>query len=186
MNSRMQQRRAHLLKLAKKKEGLSSGKFSRKDVEKALGKAKNIYNALRSKVEEGERHLSEMEQCLTSDKQCMQDSRSEILRAHDILQTMDFSNASAAKVHKDTGDIAYAVDGKWKYVDKNDMSMTPFSDWKKKKVVEEQNAKDTDKEDEDEDDEDEDEDDEEDEEDEEEDEDDNDLNLEGFESQIKR
>ncbi len=185
MNSRMQQRRAHLLKLAKKKDGLSSGKFSRKDVEKALGKAKNIYNSLRSKVEEGEQHLSAMEQALAADKQCMQDSRSEILRAHDILQTMDFSNASAAKVHKDTGDIAYAVDGKWKYVDKNDMSMTPFSEWKKKKVVEEpKDAKDTDEEDEEED-EDEDED-EGKEEEEEEDEDDNDLNLEGFESQINR
>jgi len=178
MNSRMQQRRHHLLKLAKKKEGLSSGKFSRKDVEKALGKSKKIYNELRSKVEQGESQLSQMEQLLASDKQCMQDARSEILRAHDILQTMDFSNASAAKVHKDTGDIAYAVDGKWKYIDKNDMSMTPFSEWKKTKT----NA-DDDKEEEPEEDEDEED---EDEEDEDKEEDDNDSDLEGFESKINR
>lgn len=183
MNSRMQQRRSHLLKLAKKKEGLSSGKFSRKDVEKALGKSKKIYNELRSKVEQGESQLSQMEQLLSSDRQYMQGARTEILRAHDILQTMDFSNASAAKVHKDSGDIAYAVDGKWKYIDKNDMSMTPFSEWKKTKT---NAADDKDPEEDDEEDKEEDEEDEEDKDEEDEEEDDNDSDLEGFESKINR
>jgi len=124
-----QSRRSELLKLATKK-GLQ-GKHSRKDVEKKLEKAKTVYNDMRKKLEQAEKEVTRLESIIQETKGHVQTARSDMLKAHDILQTMDFSNASYVKVRKDD-DVSYAIDGKWQHVD-DDYASTPYSNWAKSK-----------------------------------------------------
>jgi hypothetical protein len=133
MNPKMEQRRNQLARIAKKQEHLGTGKYNRKDVEKLLEKAKRVYTDVRQRIEGAEAEAERLEASMSEMKKEMMAAREDILHSHDILQTMDFSNATAVRLRKDKDDVSYAIDGKWKRVNK-DYSTLPYSEWKKQQA----------------------------------------------------
>lgn len=106
---------------------------SRKELEKELSKARDIFNVARAEYDTSSTQLQALQEKVNTSQQTMINARNQIIALSNRMQIMDLTGANAVK---DRGDnCTYVVDGKEYKVDKNDadINMTLWKDYKKQK-----------------------------------------------------
>jgi len=141
---KLHQRKRILVSLAAKRPEKLNGKYSRKDVEKYLGKIKKTYSDLKIRLQDAESKLSGLNEMAAEYREGVDSSREAMVACYEMMKRMDMLGAGEVKV-KDNQDIAYACDGKWMKAH-DDGSSEPFSKWKKEQK-EQETATETDEDD---------------------------------------
>ena len=106
-------RRINLLKFAAKKQELR-GKKSRKDISKQLERAKASYMDAMKKMKSAESEIAKFTKIMESTGEALTEAKEQISLCHKLLQDMDFMGADHAKIGKDTNDVMFAVEGRWR------------------------------------------------------------------------
>lgn len=135
MSERIIQRTHELEKLA--------GKKGRKQLEAELSKARKDVNKATVQYNTSKGQLNSLEKQVEKAEKKMQDARHEISRLSKMLQHMDLTGAE--EVRERPNDVSYVIDGKEMHIDisdVNDVKITPWRQYLKKRREDSSNSDD--------------------------------------------
>jgi hypothetical protein len=102
-----------LQKLAKKDKDPLRGPQSRRNIEKRLAKAKQIYDQTSKDLKVINANIASLQEKKELLESQQSTAKTDVGFCHRLIQTMDFAGSTEAKIGADREDVAYNVDGQW-------------------------------------------------------------------------
>ena len=107
---------------------LAAGRKHRKQLEKDLGYAKEVYNKYRTSLENHEKSHSDLSSVIDKERKEVARHREDIMRAYDVMRNMDIHDIQEVRFMND--DVGYVKGKRLFRLDEN-QALVPF---KRKKV----------------------------------------------------